>query len=79
MIDSEEGTPQGAPLSPLAERVMESIQGWIEKHLRLQVNATGAGSQEFPGGLASGWNLELATRALKTRSFCVLTSSCHRI
>ena len=26
-----------------AERVMESIQGWIEKHLRLQVNATKSG------------------------------------
>jgi RNA-directed DNA polymerase len=25
------------------ERVMESIQGWIEKHLRLQVNATKSG------------------------------------
>ena len=26
-----------------AERVMESVQGWIEKHLRLQVNATKSG------------------------------------
>jgi group II intron reverse transcriptase/maturase len=26
-----------------AERVMESIRGWIEKHLRLQVNATKSG------------------------------------
>ena len=26
-----------------AERVMESIQGWIEKHLRLQVNAAKSG------------------------------------
>lgn len=26
-----------------AERVMESVQGWIQKHLRLQVNATKSG------------------------------------
>jgi len=79
MVQSDEGTPQGGPLSPLlaniyldaldqelerrghqfsryaddcniyvgsqaaAERVMESIQGWIAKHLRLQVNATKSG------------------------------------
>jgi group II intron reverse transcriptase/maturase len=76
---SEEGTPQGGPLSPLlaniyldaldqelerrghcfsryaddcniyvgsqaaAERVMGSIQGWIEKQLRLQVNRAKSG------------------------------------
>lgn len=79
VIESEEGTPQGGPLSPLlaniylnaldqelerrghqfsryaddcniyvgsqaaGERVMESIRGWIEKHLRLQVNASKSG------------------------------------
>jgi RNA-directed DNA polymerase len=79
VVETEEGTPQGGPLSPLlaniyldaldqelerrghqfsryaddcniyvgsqaaGERVMESIQGWIEKHLRLQVNATKSG------------------------------------
>ncbi len=79
VIETEEGTPQGGPLSPLlaniyldaldqelerrghrfsryaddcniyvgsqeaGERVMKSIQGWIEKHLRLQVNATKSG------------------------------------
>jgi RNA-directed DNA polymerase len=78
-VGSEEGTPQGGPLSPLlaniyldaldrelerrghrfsryaddcniyvgsqaaGERVMESIRGWIEKHLRLQVNAAKSG------------------------------------
>ena len=77
---SEEGTPQGGPLSPMlaniyldgldrelerrglkfsryaddcniyvgsqaaAERVLESIQGWIEKHLRLQLNASKSGT-----------------------------------
>jgi len=76
---SEEGTPQGGPLSPLlanvyldaldkelekrghcfsryaddcniyvgsqaaAERTMASVQGWIEKHLRLQVNCAKSG------------------------------------
>jgi group II intron reverse transcriptase/maturase len=76
---SEEGTPQGGPLSPLlanlyldaldqeltrrglafcryaddcniyvrspraAERVLESITTWIQKHLRLEVNATKSG------------------------------------
>ena len=79
VVKSEEGTPQGGPLSPIlaniyldaldqelerrglpfsryaddcniyvssqkaAERVMGSIQGWIGKHLRLQVNATKSG------------------------------------
>jgi group II intron reverse transcriptase/maturase len=79
VVETEEGTPQGGPLSPLlaniyldaldkelerrghrfsryaddcniyvgsqaaGERVMESIQGWIGKHLRLQVNATKSG------------------------------------
>jgi RNA-directed DNA polymerase len=79
MVETEEGTPQGGPLSPIlsniyldaldqelerrghqfsryaddcniyvgsqaaGERVMESIQGWIEKHLRLQVNAAKSG------------------------------------
>lgn len=79
VTETEEGTPQGGPLSPLlanvyldaldkelerrghrfsryaddcniyvgsqaaGERVMESIQGWIEKHLRLQVNASKSG------------------------------------
>jgi RNA-directed DNA polymerase len=78
-VKSEEGTPQGGPLSPLlaniyldeldqelqrrghpfsryaddcniyvgsqaaGERVMESVQKWIEKHLRLQVNAAKSG------------------------------------
>jgi group II intron reverse transcriptase/maturase len=77
---SEEGTPQGGPLSPLmaniyldaldkelerrghrfcryaddcniyvgsqsaAERTLLSIQAWIEKHLRLQVNAAKSGT-----------------------------------
>ena len=77
---SEEGTPQGGPLSPLlaniyldaldkelerrghcfcryaddcniyvssqaaAERTLPSIQGWIEKHLRLKVNAAKSGT-----------------------------------
>jgi RNA-directed DNA polymerase len=77
--ETEEGTPQGGPLSPLlaniyldaldkelegrghefsrfaddcniyvgsqaaGERVMESVRGWIEKHLRLEVNATKSG------------------------------------
>lgn len=80
VIGSEEGTPQGGPLSPLlaniyldgldrelerrghkycryaddcniyvgsqaaAERVLESIRGWIEKHLRLQLNAIKSGT-----------------------------------
>lgn len=80
VVQSEEGTPQGGPLSPLlaniyldaldrelerrglrfsryaddcniyvgsqaaAERVLESIRGWIEKHLRLQLNATKSGT-----------------------------------
>lgn len=79
VVRTEEGTPQGGPLSPLlaniylhdldqelerrghrfsryaddcniyvgsqaaGERVMKSLQGWIEKHLRLQVNATKSG------------------------------------
>lgn len=79
VVRSEEGTPQGGPLSPLlaniyldaldrelerrghrfsryaddcniyvgsraaGERVKESIEGWIEKHLRLQVNAAKSG------------------------------------
>lgn len=78
--ESEEGTPQGGPLSPLlaniyldaldreldrrkhsycryaddcniyvssqaaAERTLASIQAWIEKHLRLQVNAAKSGT-----------------------------------
>jgi len=77
---SEEGTPQGGPLSPLlaniyldaldkelerrghrfcryaddcniyvgshaaAERTLASVQGWIERHLRLQVNAAKSGT-----------------------------------
>lgn len=77
---SEEGTPQGGPLSPLlaniyldaldqeldrrkhsycryaddcniyvgsqaaAERTLASIQGWIEKHLRLKLNAAKSGT-----------------------------------
>ena len=77
---SEEGTPQGGPLSPLlaniyldaldkelekrghgfcryaddcnihvgsqtaAERMLVSVQGWIEKHLRLKVNAAKSGT-----------------------------------
>ena len=77
---SEEGTPQGGPLSPLlaniyldaldqeldrrkhsycryaddcniyvgsqaaAERTLASVQGWIEKHLRLKVNAAKRGT-----------------------------------
>jgi group II intron reverse transcriptase/maturase len=80
VIASEEGTPQGGPLSPLlgniyldaldreldrrghqycryaddcniyvgsqaaAERTLASIQSWIEKHLRLQVNAAKSGT-----------------------------------
>lgn len=79
VAQTEKGTPQGGPLSPLlsniyldaldqelerrghqfsryaddcniyvgsqaaGERVMESIQGWIEKQLRLQVNAAKSG------------------------------------
>lgn len=77
---TEEGTPQGGPLSPLlanlyldaldaelarrglafcryaddcnlyvgsqraGQRVLESITGWVGKHLRLQVNATKSGT-----------------------------------
>jgi RNA-directed DNA polymerase len=80
VMASEEGTPQGGPLSPLlaniyldaldreldrrghgycryaddcniyvgsqaaAARTLASIQGWIEKHLRLQVNAAKSGT-----------------------------------
>jgi group II intron reverse transcriptase/maturase len=80
VVTSEEGTPQGGPLSPLlaniyldaldreldrrghgycryaddcniyvgsqaaAERTLTSIQSWIEKHLRLQVNAAKSGT-----------------------------------
>jgi len=80
VVRSEEGTPQGGPLSPLlaniywdgldqelerrghwfsryaddcniyvgsqeaAERVLESMRGWIEKHLRLQVNEKKSGT-----------------------------------
>ena len=80
VIGSEEGTPQGGPLSPLlaniyldgldreldrrghkycryaddcniyvgsqaaAERTLASIQDWIEKHLRLKVNAAKSGT-----------------------------------
>jgi RNA-directed DNA polymerase len=80
VVTSEEGTPQGGPLSPLlaniyldaldkelerrghcfcryaddcniyvgsqaaAERTLPSIQGWIEKHLRLKVNAAKSGT-----------------------------------
>lgn len=80
VVASEEGTPQGGPLSPLlaniyldaldreldrrghgycryaddcniyvgsqaaAERTLTSIQNWIEKHLRLQVNAAKSGT-----------------------------------
>jgi RNA-directed DNA polymerase len=79
VVASEEGTPQGGPLSPLlaniyldaldkelerrglafsryaddcniyvgsrraAERVLESVTGWIRKHLRLEVNADKSG------------------------------------
>lgn len=79
VVRSEEGTPQGGPLSPIlaniyltaldqelerrehafcryaddaniyvgsqaaAERVLESIRGWIGKHLRLQVNEAKSG------------------------------------
>ena len=79
VIASEEGTPQGGPLSPLlaniyldaldreldrrghgycryaddcniyvgsqaaAERTLASVQSWIEKHLRLKVNAAKSG------------------------------------
>ena len=79
-VTSEEGTPQGGPLSPLlaniyldaldkeldrrghsycryaddcniyvssraaAERTLASIQDWIEKHLRLKVNAAKSGT-----------------------------------
>jgi RNA-directed DNA polymerase len=80
VMESEEGTPQGGPLSPLlaniyldaldreldrrghrycryaddcniyvgsqaaAERTLASVQGWIEKHLRLKVNAAKSGT-----------------------------------
>ena len=80
VVTSEEGTPQGGPLSPLlaniyldaldkeldrrghsycryaddcniyvssraaAERTLASIQDWIEKHLRLKVNAAKSGT-----------------------------------
>lgn len=80
VVASEEGTPQGGPLSPLlaniyldaldreltrrghsycryaddcniyvgsqaaAERTLVSVQGWIEKHLRLKVNAAKSGT-----------------------------------
>src|SRR5216684_9187196 len=80
VMASEEGTPQGGPLSPLlaniyldaldreldrrghgycryaddcniyvgsqaaAERTLASVQAWIEKHLRLKVNAAKSGT-----------------------------------
>jgi group II intron reverse transcriptase/maturase len=80
VVASEEGTPQGGPLSPLlaniyldaldkeldqrghsycryaddcniyvgsqaaAERTLESLQAWIEKHLRLKVNPAKSGT-----------------------------------
>ena len=89
VAQTEKGTPQGGPLSPLlsniyldaldqelerrghqfsryaddcniyvgsqaaGERVMESIQGWIEKQLRLQVNAAKSGVGRT--GNASSW------------------------
>jgi RNA-directed DNA polymerase len=105
--ETEEGTPQGGPLSPLlaniyldaldqelerrghqfsryaddcniyvgsqaaGERVMKSIQGWIEKHLRLQVNATKSGvgrtwERKFLGfRLNREWQIEAAPESLE--------------
>jgi RNA-directed DNA polymerase len=107
VMETEEGTPQGGPLSPLlaniyldaldqelerrghrfsryaddcniyvgsqaaGERVMESIQGWIEKHLRLQVNATKSGvgrtwERKFLGfRLNREWQIEAAPESLE--------------
>ena len=90
---SEEGTPQGGPLSPLlaniyldeldreldrrkhsycryaddcniyvgsqaaAERTLASVQGWIEKHLRLKVNAAKSGTGEGVGTQVPGLSI----------------------
>jgi group II intron reverse transcriptase/maturase len=91
--ESEEGTPQGGPLSPLlgniyldpldkelesrglahvryaddcniyvssqaaAERVKESVIGWIEKRLRLRVNQSKSGAGPAPGRKILGFSL----------------------
>jgi RNA-directed DNA polymerase len=95
---SEEGTPQGGPLSPLlaniyldgldkeldrrkhsycryaddcniyvgsqaaAERTLASIQDWIEKHLRLQVNAAKSGTGRVWGRKFLGFRLDAQKR-----------------
>jgi group II intron reverse transcriptase/maturase len=95
---SEEGTPQGGPLSPLlanvyldaldqelerrghaycryaddcniyvgsqaaAERTLTSIQNWIEKHLRLKVNATKSGAGKSWERKFLGFRLNRARR-----------------
>ena len=40
VVRSEEGTPQGGPLSPL----LAAIRYWIETHPRLQGNAANSGT-----------------------------------
>jgi RNA-directed DNA polymerase len=95
---SEEGTPQGGPLSPMlaniyldaldkeldrrghsycryaddcniyvgsqqaAERTLNSIQAWIEKHLRLQVNAAKSGTGRVWERKFLGFQLDRAKR-----------------
>jgi group II intron reverse transcriptase/maturase len=95
---SEEGTPQGGPLSPLlaniyldaldqelekrghrfcryaddcniyvssqtaAERTLVSLQGWIEKYLRLQVNAAKSGTGRVWERKFLGFQLDLKKR-----------------
>ena len=98
VMASEEGTPQGGPLSPLlaniyldaldreldrrghqycryaddcniyvgsqaaAERTLASIQSWIEKHLRLQVNAAKSGTGKAWERKFLGFRLDRKTR-----------------
>ena len=100
---SEEGTPQGGPLSPLlaniyldaldkeldqrghsycryaddcniyvssqaaAERTLASIQNWIEKHLRLKVNAAKSGTGRLATGIPEGGNLSRTRLTLVLR------------
>jgi len=105
--ESEEGTPQGGPLSPLlaniyldpldrelesrglahvryaddcniyvgsaeaAERVLESVSRWIEKHLRLRVNEAKSGTGPISGRKFLGFSLskeggiEVAVRSIE--------------
>ena len=98
VVSSEEGTPQGGPLSPLlaniyldaldreldrrghcycryaddcniyvssqaaAERTLASVQSWIEKQLRLQVNAAKSGTGRVWERKFLGFGLDRRTR-----------------